>query len=287
MQLGFLSVLPSSCFIELMYLMTRLLPAQLKSEIKDYQRRVREWRYSLNDLGFAEWLRFRRARASRSYKEAFDDDTPLVTICVATYNRAELLTSRCLPSLLRQTYRNIEIIVVGDGCSDRTPELMQRIADPRVRFVNLPQRGVYPDHPYHRWMVAGTAAVNVALSMAKGQFITHLDDDDEHREDRVETLLQLCQRGRHDIVWHPFEYEDGDYRWSVNDASRFAFRKISTSSVFYHHYFKKIPWDVEAWRREEPGDWNRFRKFRFLGVRAARHPELLLKHYRERNQAAS
>jgi glycosyltransferase involved in cell wall biosynthesis len=273
--------------IESMYPVTKLVPVPLKHYIKDCQRKVTEWRYSLSDLGLAEWFRFRIARASRPYKAAFELDTPLVTICVATYNRAELLTTRCLPSLLRQTYRNIEILVVGDACSDQTARLMGNITDPRVRFVNLPQRGAYPDHPYHRWMVAGTAAVNAALAMAKGDFITHLDDDDEHREDRVEQLLELARRGRHDIVWHPFEYEDANHQWQVNDASEFAFRKVSTSSVFYHNYFKRIPWDVEAWRREEPGDWNRFRKFRFLGVRAARHPDLLLKHFRERNQAAS
>jgi glycosyltransferase involved in cell wall biosynthesis len=273
--------------IESMYPVTKLVPVPLKHYIKDCQRKVTEWRYSLSDLGLAEWFRFRIARASSPYKAAFELNTPLVTICVATYNRAELLTTRCLPSLLRQTYRNIEILVVGDACSDQTARLMGNITDPRVRFVNLPQRGAYPDHQYHRWMVAGTAAVNAALAMAKGDFITHLDDDDEHREDRVEQLLELARRGRHDIVWHPFEYEDANYQWQVNDASEFAFRKVSTSSVFYHNYFKRIPWDVEAWRREEPGDWNRFRKFRFLGVRAARHPDLLLKHFRERNQAAS
>src|SRR5262249_1151961 len=43
---------------------------------------------------------------------------PLVSVCVATYNRAGLLTERCLPSVLGQTYRRFELIVVGDGCTD-------------------------------------------------------------------------------------------------------------------------------------------------------------------------
>src|SRR5690349_20591388 len=44
-------------------------------------------------------------------------EQPLVTVCVATFNRGRLLTERCIPSILGQTYRNLELIVVGDGCT--------------------------------------------------------------------------------------------------------------------------------------------------------------------------
>jgi hypothetical protein len=62
---------------------------------------------------------------------------------------------------------------------------------------------------------------------------------------------------------------------------------VSTSSVLYHRYWKSVEWDVEAWRMQEPGDWNRFRRIRFLGARAARHPDTMLLHYREQNQITS
>ena len=56
---------------------------------------------------------------------------------------------------------------------------MAKIKDPRVRFHNLRRRGKYPANAMRRWMVAGTGAANQALRSARGDYITHLDDDDE------------------------------------------------------------------------------------------------------------
>src|SRR5260370_22450535 len=55
---------------------------------------------------------------------------PLVTVIVTTYNRSRLLTERCIPSILGQTYDNLELIVVGDGCTDDTEELVSQLNDP-------------------------------------------------------------------------------------------------------------------------------------------------------------
>ncbi|MQA38005.1 glycosyltransferase family 2 protein [Rugamonas aquatica] len=248
--------------------------------------RCREPIRSLRDLGWRARADFRAARRGSDYQAAYELPEPLVTVCVATYNRGELLTSRCLKSLLAQDYRNLQIVVVGDCCTDDTAERVAALADPRIEFVNLTERGQYPTEPRKRWMVAGTVAVNHALSLARGQFITHLDDDDEHTPDRVSKLVALMKASRADIIWHPFDFERVPDDWQVNEAPHFAVNNVSTSSVFYHRWLRTVPWDINAWRYDEPGDWNRFRKIRFLGARTVRAPERLLKHYRERNQKA-
>jgi glycosyltransferase involved in cell wall biosynthesis len=209
---------------------------------------------------------------------------PLVSICTGTYNRARLLVERCIPSLLGQSYRRIEVIVVGDGCTDDTAERVARIGDPRLTFVNLPERGRYPEPPELRYLVAGTAAVNHALTLARGDFVTHLDDDDEHLPDRIEKLVRFSAENACDFVWHPFWHEAPSGEWVLNDASEFVYGGLTTSSVFYRSWFTRIPWDVNAWRLQEPGDWNRFRKIKYVGPTAMRFPEPLLRHYRERNQ---
>src|SRR5215213_8124219 len=162
---------------------------------------------------------------------------PLVTVAVATYNRARLLTERCIPSVLGQTYDNLELIVVGDGCTDETEEAIAEIRDPRLTFVNLPQRGSYPAEPMRRWMVAGTQALNKAMSMARGDFVTHLDDDDEYMPDRLEKLVEFAIENECDFVWHPFWLEDSEGNWTLIEAPRFVRTQISTSSVFYRSWF--------------------------------------------------
>lgn len=248
------------------------------------RRRIQEPIRSHFDVGPRVRRLFGEARETPEYQGAYEKRDPLVSVCVATYNRAELLVSRSLPSLLSQTYPNLQIVVVGDGCTDDTAERVASLSDRRIFFVNLPKRGDYPDDPHLRWMVAGTAALNHALSLAKGDFITHLDDDDEHSADRIETLIRIIQDARADLVFHPFEVETVSGEWQLNRASAFDLGQVTTSSVLYHRWFRRLGWDPFAHRYGEPGDWNRFRKFNYLGARVARHDGPLLKHYRERNQ---
>lgn len=222
---------------------------------------------------FFEW------RASNRIPE-----NPLVSVVVATYNRAELLAERCVSSVLNQTYENLELIVVGDNCTDDTEEVMAGIEDPRLRFVNLPEHDEYPADPSRWWMVAGTPPTNKGLSMAQGDFIAHLDDDDEYLPDRLEKLVGFAAENDCDFVWHPFWWEDKDEEWHVWEASEFAEGQVTNASVFYRSWFKRFESEINAYRLREPGDWNRFRKIKYLDPTYMRYPEPLSKHYRERNR---
>lgn len=223
-------------------------------------------------------------RLSPAYRQRRENPSPLVSICIATYNRGELVCDRAIASLLEQTHRNIEVIVIGDHCTDDTEARVAAIRDSRLRFVNLPERGNYPEEPHRRWCVAGTTPVNVALSMAEGDFITHLDDDDRHVPDRIEKLLTFVRSEALELAYHPFTCENQNGSWTVNGADRFELGRITSSSIFYDRFFARIPWDIDAHLLDEPGDWNRLRKFAYLGARIGRHPEPLLEHFRERNQ---
>ncbi len=94
-------------------------------------------------------------RSAPDYESPYDESEPLVTVRVATYNRSDKLIGRALASVLGQTYRNWEAVVVGDACTDDTEERVASIGDDRIKFVNLPFHGPYPDEPTERWRVAG------------------------------------------------------------------------------------------------------------------------------------
>ncbi|MGZ5435075.1 MAG: glycosyltransferase family 2 protein [Pyrinomonadaceae bacterium] len=209
---------------------------------------------------------------------------PLVTVMVTTHNRSRLLTERCIPSILGQTYDNLELIIVGDGCTDDTEELVSQIKDRRLRFYNLSERGRYPSDPLRRWMVAGAAAASKAFSLVEGDFITHLDDDDEYVQDRLEKLVKFVTNNQCDFVWHPFWCEQNDGNWIINQAMEIAHGKITNGAVLYRSWFKNVPGRIDAYRLLEPGDWNRFRRIKYIGPVAMRYPEPLLRHYRERNR---
>lgn len=210
-------------------------------------------------------------------------ERPLVSVLVATYNRADLLTQRCIPSVLGQSYEHLELIVVGDGCSDHTEEAVAAIDDPRLTFLNLPRRADYPEDDRRRWMVAGTAPTNEALRRARGDLIAHLDDDDEYLPDRLRRLVEFTVANRCDVVWHPFWWQADTGRWRLEEAERFALGHVTNLSVVYRSWFTRLRSEPDSHLLREPGDWNRFRKMAHLAPVVMRYPEPLARHYQERS----
>jgi hypothetical protein len=132
-------------------------------------------------------------RSTPAYAAAYEEDEPLVTIIISTYTNWALLRDRSLPSVLAQTYEHWETIVVGDAAPDEAREAVESFGDPRIRFVNLPYRGPYPDKPADAWLVSGTMPWNTGLALAKGQWIGTNGDDDELRPRYIESLLEVAR----------------------------------------------------------------------------------------------
>ena len=108
--------------------------------------------------------------------------TALVSIYIPTKNRVALLR-RAVRSVLAQTARQIELIVVSDGSSDLTCDYIASInGDIPVRLI------------HNRVSVGACAARNQAIDVARGKFITGLDDDDFFMPHRIECFLRGWQR---------------------------------------------------------------------------------------------
>lgn len=115
-----------------------------------------------------------------SLKEEISNDkkfNPLVSIILPSYNQAEYL-KEALDSILAQTYSNWEAIVVNDGSTDNTEEVMNEYAsrDSRIRPLSKPNGGI-------------TSALNAGVNQAKGQFFCWLSSDDLFYPDKL--LLQV------------------------------------------------------------------------------------------------
>lgn len=106
-------------------------------------------------------------------------ETPLVSVYVTTHNRRELVRE-AIESVLSQTYKNIEIIVVDDASSDGTSELLSQYekAHQNFRYFSLPEN---KGAPFGR---------NLAIEHSRGEFVTGLDDDDRFTDDRVSLFIE-------------------------------------------------------------------------------------------------
>lgn len=113
----------------------------------------------------------------------------LVSVIVPMY-RVEKYIDKCIYSILRQTYAQLEVIAVNDCSPDKTLSIVQNIAikDNRVKIVDLKRNGGL-SHARHKGYVAST-----------GEYIMHVDGDDYLPDKAVEMLLIEMKRVDADIV---------------------------------------------------------------------------------------
>jgi glycosyltransferase involved in cell wall biosynthesis len=95
---------------------------------------------------------------------------PVFSIILPTFNRENLLL-RAIKSVLPQSFENFELIIVDDASTDNTAGIVKQFADPRIRYYN------------HTKNLGVAAARNSGIRIAKGRYISFLDDDDEYLPD--------------------------------------------------------------------------------------------------------
>lgn len=215
-------------------------------------------------------------RASPEYKAAFNNKEPLISICIPTYNKANELIEVALKSALEQTYQNFEIIIVGDACTDDTETRLRELKDKRITFINLPNRGPYPEDPSKRWMVAGAPGVDMAAVLARGEWIARLDDDDAWSKDHLEKLLKLALETKSEFVYGALERKNvltGKVHTIYEGAPSFG--QISFQGVMYLKMLNFFHYDQQSYLVEEPGDWNLIRRMVYSGVRYASTPDIV------------
>jgi Glycosyl transferase family 2 len=210
-----------------------------------------------------------------------EEETPLVTVRIATYNRGQLVADRAIASAVAQTYTNLEILVVGDHCDAATETAVRSVEDPRIKFVNLAERGMYPTDPTLRWMVAGTTPMNAALAVARGSWIAPCDDDDELTPDHVEVLLKAARSRRLEFVWSSARWEVSPGKWTIVGNGSFNHGSFSHGSVFYAAALRFFRHNECSWKVMQPADWDMWSRMRKAGVKMGFLDQVTYIHYAE------
>lgn len=143
------------------------------------------------------------------------DANTLISVIVPCYN-AEATLPRTVASVLAQTYRQIEVILVDDGSTDSTANLMQGLAaaDGRVKLIHQANGGV-------------AAARNAGLAKARGAFIATIDADDLWAPDKLAAQLRLLDDPAVGVVYCWFDHID-----KQDGVFSGGFRSLSEGDVF-------------------------------------------------------
>ena len=141
---------------------------------------------------------------SHSHKQS-----PLVSVIMPTYNHAEFLTD-AIDSVCQQTLKEFELIVIDDGSTDGTPDVLAAMRNDRIRWFRTTNKG-------------RSAARNLGLEKANGRYIAFLDSDDLYHPDKLR--LQVAVLEGHLKITLCF-----------HDFARF-----SSEETFHHSHFYFVP----------------------------------------------
>ena len=156
---------------------------------------------------------------------------PLISVILPIYNVAQFLP-RCIESVCRQTYDNLEIILVDDGSPDECGDICEKYAEKDNRIVVV-----------HKQNGGLSDARNKGAEIANGEYITFIDSDDYVTDTYVEYLYSLIEKygTRMSLCTHTVVFEKGNniiygnkYIYNIksrNDFQRFVMNVINTDRV--------------------------------------------------------
>ena len=130
--------------------------------------------------------------------------TPAASVVIQTFNRSNILGD-VIGSVLAQTRADFELLVVGDACTDDTADVVARVRDPRVRFVNLAQNVGDQSGP-----------TNEGVRLARGRYVALLNHDDFFFPDHLAETIATLERTGADFTYTLQLEADPDGTWRVN-----------------------------------------------------------------------
>ena len=130
-----------------------------------------------------------------------------VSVIMPAYN-SEVYIRESIDSVLAQSFVDFELIVVDDGSTDTTAEIVKSYTDDRIRLIRQVNQGV-------------SVARNTGLEAANGQYISFLDSDDLYYPDFLKTLLYLIQSNQTEMSFSNYSES-----YSTEDMKRLSFKKV-------------------------------------------------------------
>lgn len=124
-------------------------------------------------------------------------EKPFFSVIIPTYNRADFLKI-AIESVLNQSFKNFQLVIVDDGSTDRTKALINSYQDNRLLYTYSQNRGV-------------SSARNLGISLSTGKYLSFLDSDDRFRNDKLQITYNTIKEHPEIKIFHSEEiwYQNG------------------------------------------------------------------------------
>lgn len=193
---------------------------------------------------------------------------PTVSIIIPTFNRSALL-KQALISCMEQTYQDFEVIIIDDGSTDDTKQMVEGLNSKKITYIYQENCG-------------RSRARNKALTLAKGKYITFLDSDDLYLPNKLEVEVKaleenpsfgaVCSAALNVDIngkLHPYVYQVPPSGWIYKDIALYIPYTICLPTVMAHRkVFDKVGlFDTQQNRFEDTDMWRRIAKnYKFFTI---------------------
>jgi len=188
----------------------------------------------------------------KNFKNLIIKTNPLISIICPTYNRCDLLLERAVKSVLNQTYKNFEFLIISDGSTDNTGPEIKKIKDSRIKFFEIIRKKKYPESIENHWYCGPVNAINHGLKRMTGDWICRIDDDDIWTNDHIEVLLNYAIKNKLEFVSSSqIEVRHGVKKVNnhINENPRIG----GVQTWLYAGYLKFFKSNINCWRKS----WNK------------------------------
>jgi glycosyltransferase involved in cell wall biosynthesis len=159
---------------------------------------------------------------------------PLVSVVIATYNMGQYLP-QAVDSILQQTWKNLEVIVVDDGSTDNTPEVMLNYStDSRINYIRNQNQGQ-------------PKAKNCGIKNTKGDFIAFCDADDFWESDKLEIQIPLFANPKVGVVYSEVSFIDEHNNAFTKEHHEIRHSGIVTNQMLIENF---VPFGTSVIRRK-------------------------------------
>ncbi|MBE9196307.1 glycosyltransferase family 2 protein [Synechocystis sp. LEGE 06083] len=150
-----------------------------------------------------------------------------ISVTMITYNHEKYI-AESIQSVLEQTFADFELIVVNDGSTDRTDEIIRTFQDPRITYIYQENQGP-------------SVAINNAILAAQGKYVALMSGDDVCYPQRLEKQYLYAKKEQKSILFSWVDFIDDDSRPSIKNylpKSYFNLGNKSRSEILSHFFFQ-------------------------------------------------
>ena len=171
---------------------------------------------------------------------------PYISIVVPIYNNDKYLRE-CIESIITQTLKNIEVILVDDGSSDKSPQICDEYAekDYRIKVIHKKNAGM-------------GAAYNSGIKAACGKYIGFVESDDYISSQMCEELYNLAETNNVDVLKTDYNIFVGD-----GDKREFSYKKVVKNTNNYYNCLISPQYDIDVFKTDNV-IWNGLYKHSFI-----------------------